>query len=120
MSSPSEIQQAYTRFMLEEAQWLDSEIRKFLPNLLIVVVSFLDRAPGLRWLGGLCHFLVDYVVISAILKIKITRNEDRSWLTGKGYRAGKTQIRLDRVRTKIHKSGVEIAERAFPIGVIIG
>jgi hypothetical protein len=114
-----EAQEKWIKFQMAEAQWLDGIVRPMLPSFLVKSVEYLAHSPRLAYFGRLLHFLVDYFVIGKMLGIKITRNRDMRMVSGKGWRPGHGQQRLDQVRTTVLKRGKEIAKQAFPVGIIM-
>lgn len=113
--NPDPYTNAYNRFQFQEAVWLDSIVKQYIPVWVTATVLKIDQTRGTRWLGGLLHLFIDYVIITKIMKIKISRNQDTSVLT-KGFRT--PQQRLDQIRTTVTKNGETIATKAFKMGII--
>lgn len=109
-------QRKYQQFVLDEARWLDSEVRKFIPRW----VQWVVEKNAKNFIGKVGHFLVDHVLISLILRIEIKRNQDTEILGGSGFRPNVDHgYKILAVRTKVLRAGKEIAERRFPLNMII-
>lgn len=114
----NENDQKLIAFQIEEARWIDSVVRPHIPALFRNYKAFLGKgSQGI--FKRLQHFLIDYVLIARIIRIRVVRNQDQEMLGGKGYRPGFSKTRLNRIRTVVFKGKTEIAQKAFQIGIII-
>lgn len=110
----NENQKKYQIFQLEEARWIDGEVRKFIPKWMQWVVE----KNGRNFLGRMGHFLVDFVWIGTLQRIKIKRSQDTVILGGKGFRQGMDHgYKIASIRTKVQRRGKEIAEKKFNVDI---
>lgn len=101
---------------MDEAKWLDSIVRQFIPKWMQWIVE--KNAKNV--IGRLGHFVVDFIWIGKVQGIKIKRNQDTTILGGKGYRPNVEHgYRIDSVRTTISRRGKEIATQKFSLDIII-
>lgn len=112
---------AYNKFQAAEAKWLDSVVvGRYVPQWYTKWIMRKMKS-RMRPVAGFIMWIVDEIYLARIIRIRITRNSDKTMLTGaKGYRKGIDHgMRLDRIHTRVLKGGKEIAKQTFPIGVII-
>lgn len=111
-----ENQKKYAEYAMEEARWLDSIVRPFIPKWM----QWLVEKNSKNIFGRLGHFFVDYFYIAHVLRITITRNQDTVVLGGKGFRPGVDHgYKIVAIRTKVSRKRKEIAEKKFNLDIII-
>jgi len=104
------------QYQLDEAVWLDSVVRPLIPRWAVRYKSWIGTGRQ-NIIKRVQHFLMDYLIVVAWLGIKITRNEDRTQMSGKGFRGG--GVRVDQIRTSVKQRGKLIEEKAFKVGILI-
>ena len=106
------------QFELQEAKWAHETV--IAPHLYHWVESLLFKIMRGQYglLGRLFQFLVEYIYVERTLGISLQRNHDRTILSGKGFRPGFTQTRIDQVRTTVLAWGNPVAYKAFPLSII--
>ncbi len=110
-------QKKYMRFEMEEAKWLDSMVRQYIPKWMQWVVEKNIR----NVIGRIGHVLVDVVWIKIVQGIKISRNQDTVILGGtKGWRKGMDHgYKISHITTRLNRRGKEIAFKKFHLDITI-
>lgn len=111
-SITSALDHAMLRFATEEAEFLNEQLYKFLPKILI-------NTANNRRLGFFGRMALALISISLYVQgIKVVRNTHRGIQSGKGFRDGKQIVTIDAVTSTIEKRGTVIASKRFSVGVI--
>lgn len=111
---PSE--REFIKFQLAEAEWLDSVVRPLVPKPIHALKRVISRGKQ-RWYKRMIHFLIDYVFITVLLNIRITRGRNDRIVGGKGFRPGHQRVRLDSITTRVSRREKEIASKTFSVGL---
>lgn len=106
---------AYIKYRHDQILFCDEIVRQFIPKILQKITTYL----GNNFLGRMIYFVVDTVYLAKILKIRIENSENKEILGGNGFRKGFAAMRVNSITTRIFKGEKQIAERTFPMGVII-
>ena len=106
---------AYTKYRHDQILFCDETVRQFIPKSLQKLTTYL----GNNLLARIIYFLVDTIYLAKILKIRVENSENKQIIGGNGFRKGVSAMRINSVTTRIFKGDKQIAEKTFPIGIII-
>lgn len=111
-----ENQRKYLAFQMEEARWLDSQVRPLIPKWMQVAVE----KNGHNFFGRMGRFIVDFVWIKYVLGMEIERNQNTVLPGGKGWRQGVDHgYVIKSVTTRMKRRGNEFAAKEFAVGIAI-
>lgn len=107
------MQNAQAQFELDEALFLNEYLPRFLPQWLIAAANKRSETLGTRLAVAIM------LTMLAAKRIRVERNTEYGMKMGKGFRDGRSLQTVDAVRSKIMRGKELIAERRFPMGVLI-